>query len=320
MQTQAIAMPVQQAVPTPPRRGIGLFWLRRVLGIHLGRLHHHTPQPLRLPAHYWHSPIPAQPPLISIVVPSLNQGQFLQRTLRSVLNQRYPRLELVVQDGGSHDETLAILRRHERHLEHWESAPDRGQAHAINLGFGHTSGEIMAYLNSDDILLPGTLAYVARYLAEHPKVDAVYGHRVIVDEQDREIGRWVLPPHDGTVLTWADFVPQETLFWRRSTWDRVGSALDESLHFALDWDLLLRFQAAGARIVRLPRFLGGFRLQPEQKTRTLLATIGEQEMSRLRRRCHGREVTSYEIRRAILPYLLRQGLYHHLYKLGLLRY
>src|SRR5262249_23541680 len=144
--------------------------------------------------------------------------------------------------------------------------PDEGQTQAINLGFQHTSGEIMAYLNSDDLLLPGSLAYVAGYMAAHPEVDVVYGHRILIDECDDEVARWVLPRHDDRVLTWANFVPQETLFWRRRIWERVGGTLDASFQFAMDWDLILRFREAGARFVRLPRFLGAFRVHARQKT------------------------------------------------------
>ena len=158
----------------------------------------------------------------------------------------------------------------------------------------------MAYLNSDDLLLPGAVPYVTAYFAAHPEVDVVYGHRVFIDADDQEIGRWVLPPHSDRMLLWADYVPQETLFWRRRIWDRIGGALDESFQFAMDWDLLLRFRNAGARIVRLPRFLGAFRVHPEQKSQALRLSVGEKEMALLRLRQHGREVTRQEIRTAIL--------------------
>ena len=135
-------------------------------------------------------------------------------------------------------------------------------AQAINRGFAHSTGDIMAYLNADDLLLPGSLNFVAAYFEAHPDIDVVYGHRVLIDADGAEIGRWVLPPHEDEVLSWADFVPQETLFWRRDMGERAGGAMDESFRFALDWDLLLRFRDAGARFVRLPRFLGAFRCMP----------------------------------------------------------
>lgn len=223
----------------------------------------------------------------------------------SILNQGYPNLEYFVQDGGSDDGTIDVLKQYSDRLSGWESAPDDGQSQAINLGFARTHGEIMAWLNSDDLFLSGALAYVADYFARHPEVDVVYGHRILIDEQDKEIGRWILPRHDDDALAWADFIPQETLFWRRSIWEKAGGQIDESFRFAMDWDLLLRFRGCGARIVRLPCFLGAFRIHDEQKTSAAIHDVGMEEMRRLRARELGRDVTQAEIRRALVPYLLR---------------
>jgi len=122
--------------------------------------------------------------------------------------------------------------------------------------------------------------------ARHPHGAVVYGHRIIIDAHDQEIGRWIMPRHDPATLEWIDYVPQETLFWRRRAWNAVGG-LDPSFQFALDWDLLARFQQAGARIVRLPYFLGCFRLHSEQKTSAHIHTTGHEEMTRIRTRIHG---------------------------------
>jgi glycosyltransferase involved in cell wall biosynthesis len=310
---------VGRSEPQPPFRVRVKARIRQGLGIRIGTLWHHPPRPVRIPAHYFDPPRLTDPPAIAVATPAFNHGAYLERTIRSVLDQDFAPLEYAVQDGGSMDGTLAILERYRPRLKHAESRGDEGQAQAINLAFAHTTAPIMAYLNSDDLLLPGALHYVAHYFATHPEVDAVYGHRILIDEDDGEIGRWVLPPHDDAVLRWADYVPQETLFWRRSLWERVGGALDESFHFAMDWDLLLRFQDAGARIVRVPRFLGSFRVHVRSKTLTQLTGQGADEMNRLRERCHGRTVTRNEIRQRTLGYVLRQGLCHRLYGLGLLR-
>jgi len=163
----------------------------------------------------------------------------------------------------------------------------------------------MAWLNSDDILLPGTLGYVADYFNRHPEIDVIYGHRILIDENDKQIGRWIVPRHDDKVLSWADYVPQETMFWRRSIWEKAGSQIDESFRFAMDWDLLIRFREAGARFARLPRFLGAFRIHPHQKTSAAISEIGFQEMDRIRERVHGRVPSSLEVRKAVLPYLLK---------------
>ncbi|MFP4307074.1 MAG: glycosyltransferase [Desulfococcaceae bacterium] len=286
----------------------------------LGSLQQHPPRPLAIPARYHRIPRRGDWPRISLVTPSFRQANFIERTLRSVLDQNYPALEYVVQDGGSADGTADILRQYDAVLHRWVSERDGGQTEAINRGFRGTSGEIMAWLNSDDLLLPGSLHYVADHFRRHPEVDAIYGHRVLIDEADREIGRWVLPPHDEKVLTWADFVPQETLFWRRRLWERVGGRVDEDFQFAMDWDLLLRFQEAGARIVRVPRFLGAFRVHTRQKTSADLAETGWREMARLRRRCHGRPVADAEIFPNIRNYLAIHMVLTKLFRAGILRY
>ncbi len=299
-----------------------IIQFRRMFLPRVGVLRQYPPRPIYVPKSYYRKPrIPdTNLPTISIVTPSYNQGRFLEATIQSVLQQNYPSLEYIIQDGGSSDNTREILERYRDHLTYVESAPDRGQAHAINKGFARTTGEIMAWLNSDDILLPGTLWYVADFFRRHPEIDVIYGHRVIINEEGLEIGRWVLPPHDDQVLLWADFIPQESLFWRRRIWEKIGAHLDESFQFALDWDLLLRFQQAGARFYRVPRFLAAFRVHERQKTSQQIHEQGLQEMQRIRQRIHGRVVTQREIEQHIRGYLRRSLIYHFLYRLGILRY
>src|SRR6266536_2586777 len=205
----------------------------------IGRLRHYSPKPLKVPAKYLRAEAPKHAPTIAIVTPSFGQGRFLARTLHSVVSQNYPALEYVVQDGGSTDDTLEVLQRFGKLLTAWASEPDGGQADAINQAFRRTTGEIMGWLNSDDLLLPGSLAYVANYFRAHPSVDVVYGHRIMIDTDDLQIGSWILPKHDDLALTLADYIPQESLFWRRRIWERVGGRVDPSFEYALDWDLLL---------------------------------------------------------------------------------
>jgi glycosyltransferase involved in cell wall biosynthesis len=286
--------------------------IRGLTAARLGVHYHHPPIPLTVPTRYLTTDPPNPAPRISIVTPSFGQGQYIERTLYSVVNQNYPRLEYVVQDGGSKDATVEILRRYSPALAHWASEPDEGQADALNRGFARTSGEIMAYLNSDDLLLPGSLAYVGRYFAAHPDVDVVYGHRVMIDAHDGQVGIWVLPRHDDEVLALIDYVPQETLFWRRSAWEKAGGQIDTSLDFAIDWDLLLRLRESGARMVRVPRFLGAFRVHDEQKTATW-NDVGLIECDKLRRRVHGRAVSHDEAAARTAPYL-RRHVIHHLWE------
>jgi glycosyltransferase involved in cell wall biosynthesis/SAM-dependent methyltransferase len=293
---------------------------RRVLNPRLVRYRQYSPRPIRIPAWYRAS-APAGPwPSVSVVTPCRNAARYLERTLRSVVDQEYPGLEYIVQDGASTDGTLAILERYRGRLASVESEPDTGQADALGRGFRRSTGEILAYLNADDLLLPGALPYVAAYFRMHPEVDVVYGHRVVVDERDREIGRWVLPPHDPEVLSWADWIPQETLFWRRRIWERAGAFVDPTFQFAMDWDLLVRFRDAGARFVRLPRFLGAFRAHDEQKSSRQLRSVGDREMRRIRQRIHGAPVSDAEVSRRVRRYLLRHVVYDRLYRVGLVRY
>jgi glycosyltransferase involved in cell wall biosynthesis len=241
--------------------GAPLVWYFRTL-----------PRPaLPRPGAFTHVTAPDEPllllekaPKISIVTPSYQQGPFLEWTIRSVLKQEYPNLEYVVMDGGSKDETIEILERYQDRLAYCESAPDKGQADAVVRGFEHTSGEIMAYLNSDDLLAPGALHFAARFLTEHPEVDAVYSHRVFIDEQNRVTRYWILPPHHTWMMQRWDYIPQETCFWRRRTYEKVGG-INRDFQFALDYDLFVRFMKYG-RMERANRFLGAFREHPSSKT------------------------------------------------------
>jgi glycosyltransferase involved in cell wall biosynthesis len=248
-------------------------------------------------------------PRVCIVTPSYNQGRFIARTVNSVLDQQYPNLQYVVQDGASTDETIEVLYRYPSGQLTVVSESDSGQSQAINRGFARTSGEIMAWLNSDDILLPNSVNAVVSYFTRHPEVDVIYGNRLLIDEQDRVIGRWVLPGHDAEVLSWADWIPQETLFWRRRIWDRVGAAVDESFRFAMDWDLLLRFRDYGARFHHMRRYLGAFRVHDHQKTSASLNDVGCAEMDRLRGRVLGRIPSAIEINKNIAPFMRRHVFY-----------
>lgn len=258
-------------------------------------------------------------PRIAIVTPSYSQRRFLKATIESVLKQEYPALAYHVQDGASTDGTVDLLRSYGPTLN-WRSEPDTGQANAINSGFRLIIDdcEIMAYLNSDDLLLPNTLAYVASVFQDRPDVDIVYGQRIFINEDGLEIGRAIFPPHDAKALEYIGYVPQETMFWRKRVWDRMGP-IDETFRFALDWDFMLRAQQAGFKMVRLPKFLGCFRIHGKQKTSAMM-NVGLEEMQLLRRRQLGHTPTRFETYRAVAPLLVRQYLYHWMYKLNLLRY
>jgi glycosyltransferase involved in cell wall biosynthesis len=291
-----------QETPAPLSAALRSPVLRRFLP-RLGLLRQYSPRPLRIRRPPDLGVPSSQLPSISLVTPSFQQGHFLRQTIASVFAQHYPRLEYFVQDGGSTDETASILQSFSAQLTGWTIAPDCGQANAINLAFRRTTGEIMGWLNSDDLLLPGALHYVGQFFARHPHVAALYGNRVLIDEQGLDIGRWILPRHDNGILPWVDYVPQETLFWRRSLWDSVGGHIDESLQFAIDWDLLLRFHKAGAQFAHARHFLGAFRVHAEQKTSSQNHTTGAREVELLRRKYLGFTPTFPQIRKRVFWYL-----------------
>jgi glycosyltransferase involved in cell wall biosynthesis len=289
---------------------------RRWLHPPLWTFEQHAPRSLNLKLPSVAPRIPDPAPAFAIVTPTINYGRFLPATIDSILSQNYPRLTYHVQDGGSDDGTVEVLAGYGDRLS-WRSERDDGQANAINRAFTGVDCDIMAYLNSDDILLPGSLADVAGVFAEHPDVDLIYGDRIFIDQDGNEIGRAVLPKHNAKALYWADYVPQETLFWRRRVWDQIGP-LDETFNYALDWDFILRAQAAGLKFLHVPRFLACFRVHDQQKT-AMLYDAGWQEMQRLRLRYLGHEPSQQEIRRALLPYLSRQLILHWMFQAGLCR-
>jgi glycosyltransferase involved in cell wall biosynthesis len=219
-------------------------------------------------------------PRISIVTPSFNQGKYIEWTVRSVLMQRYPELEYIVMDGGSTDNTREVLEKYADHFSYCVSEKDDGQADAISRGLDRSTGEIMAWLNSDDMLAPDALQFVAHFFRQHPEIDAIYGHRVNVIESNQVASYWILPPHSNYLMKRWDLIPQETCFWRRRLFERCGN-IDKSFHFALDYDLFLRYMKAG-QFHRVNRFFGAFRYHSDAKTSRLLADVGQKEIRRVR--------------------------------------
>ena len=249
---------------------------------------HYEPREISVATNLAADPAVNNYPRISIVVPSYNHGRFIGQTLQSIVSQDYPDLELIVVDGGSGDETVEIIAQYANHIKWWVSEPDGGQANAINKGMSHTTGEILAWLNSDDCLMPGALFRVARQFLASDDTDVVYGHRVLINESGQDVGKWVLPGHRKFILSYADFIPQETMFWRAGLWHKVGGRLDESFRFAMDWELIRRFVDTNAKFKLIPAFLGQFRMHGMQKTNADIETDGFREMEIIRRQCRQR--------------------------------
>lgn len=208
--------------------------------------------------------MPQLGPSVSIVTPSFNQGTFIDATIRSVLEQDYP-AEYFVADGGSTDETVAILQRYNGKLV-WVSEKDRGQSHAINKGFSRTTGEILGWLNSDDTYAPGAISAVVKFFQDHPDVMMVYGDAEYIDADGRPIARCahIEPFNLRRLVHYSDFIVQPACFFRREAFEAVGG-VDESLNYCMDYDLWLKI-AGRYKVAYLPRVLAHFRWFGDNKT------------------------------------------------------
>ena len=204
------------------------------------------------------------PPLVTVVTPSFNQGRFVRATIESVLKQDYPRIEYLIMDGGSTDETVSILREYSDRIR-WVSEPDRGQADAINKGWRRAAGSIVAYLNSDDVYLPGAITHAVTALEAHPEAAAVYGEGYHVDEAGAILEPYPTEPFDADRLREVCFICQPTVFLRRDAVERAGY-LDESLRYCMDYDLWIRLARAGKTFRHTPHHLANTRLHADTKT------------------------------------------------------
>lgn len=217
--------------------------------------------------------LPSDLPLVSLITPSYNQAEFLEASLQSALNQTYPRLEYIVMDGGSTDGSAGIIARaaarHPGRLAHWESQPDRGQAHAINKGLERATGDLLGWLNSDDVLLPDTVERVVQVFRQRPDVDVVYGRLERIDASGAPIPTPNLPKDRVTMdkahVIGECIVNQPGSFWRRRIMQRVG-LLDERLRYNMDYEYWIRMALAGAIFLRLDEPVACFRLSAGSKT------------------------------------------------------
>ncbi len=203
-------------------------------------------------------------PRISVVTPSFNQVAFVESTIRSVVDQQYPALEYVVIDGGSTDGSVEIIEKYQNDLSFWASEPDRGHAHALNKGFARTTGEIMGWINSSDAHYPWTLDTTAEIFSQLPQVEWIMG---IPTEFGLSGGpRSVSPAYSNIYDILAGDcrgIQQESVFWRRSLWEKAGGALNEGLKAAADFDLWLRFFRL-AQLYHVQTVLAGFRVHEDR--------------------------------------------------------
>jgi glycosyltransferase involved in cell wall biosynthesis len=227
-----------------------------------------------------------QEPLVTIVTPSYNQGCFIRATIESVLSQDYPHVEYIVMDGGSTDETVSVVKDYASRLT-FISEKDRGQSHAINKGFHMAKGSILAWLNSDDLYLPGCIRSAVAAFQSNAAAGAVYGEGYLIDYSGSTSCRF---PHTQPFDLWklthlSDYILQQSVYFRKDVLDDLGY-LDESLHFTMDWDILIRI-GMKYQLEYVPEYMGCLREYPEAKS---FAGGGRraQEIQRLLRRHTGR--------------------------------
>ncbi len=256
----------------------------------------------------------SETPRISVVVPSYNQGEYLEETLLSILSQGYPDLELIVMDGGSTDDSVAIIRRYQEQIAFWRSHKDGGQSAAISEGFARATGEILAWLNSDDCYEPGTLARIAEVFRRRPEVVLVYGDYFVV----RESGQKVLKRKvscDFKVMAHAYLmIPQPSAFWTRAAYEAVGG-LDVTLRYVMDYDFFLKMAKSyrADRIVHVREPLSAFRLHQGSKSVSEMADFKPETRQVVRRHVGSRAdwqrvgLHYFYLLKVELMYLLQRG-------------
>ena len=205
--------------------------------------------------------------LVSVVVPNLNKGQYLQECLESIIRQDYAEVEIIAVDGGSSDNSIEIFEKYRSHLSELIVEQDNGQAHAINKGFRKSSGEIVTWLNSDDIFLPDAINTVVETFTENPSLDLMYGNGLFIDERSRALRAFIeVEPYDRyRLLNCSDYIMQPTAFYRRRALEQIGY-LDETLHFAFDWDLWCKLALLSDSVQYVQPFIAATRIYPSTKT------------------------------------------------------
>jgi len=203
-------------------------------------------------------------PQISVITPSFNQASYLEETILSVLDQNYEPLQFIIIDGGSSDESVAVIRKYEDRISYWVSEKDRGQAHAINKGLSRATGDIVAYLNSDDLYLSGAFAAVVSYFQQRPECEWLCGDtRMFGEQHETRIISATVPKSAAHALSWAYDAPQPGMFWRRSL---LSEGFDERWRYCFDHELYVRLLLAGHKCEHLPQTLAAYRLHATSKT------------------------------------------------------
>jgi glycosyltransferase involved in cell wall biosynthesis len=203
-------------------------------------------------------------PKISVITPSFNQGDYIEETIRSVIMQNYPNLEYIIIDGGSNDNTVDIIKKYENSISYWVSEQDEGQSSAINKGFKRSSGDIIAWLNSDDIYLADTFIQMIRCINKFPDAGMIYGDYFQKNESTGTLIRINGGDFNFNRLIWDNYIPQPTVFMKSELLKTIGY-LDESYHYTMDYDYWIRVSQEYP-VAYCPQLLAQFRFHPESKS------------------------------------------------------
>jgi glycosyltransferase involved in cell wall biosynthesis len=214
--------------------------------------------------------------IVSIITPSFNQALYLEQTILSVLEQDYPDIEYIVIDGGSTDHSLDIIKKYKSKLAYWVSENDKGQAEAINKGFARAAGDIVAWLNSDDYYLPGTIRAAVKAFEENPDVVLLYGNMLAVDEHGRTFNTLTYKQLTHEDLLCFQIIGQPAVFMRRSALQKTNG-LDPTFHFLLDHHLWIHL-AQGGKILHVPQTWAAARYHAEAKNRAKAAEFGREAL------------------------------------------
>lgn len=222
-------------------------------------------------------------PKISIITPSLDQGKFLEDTILSVLNQNYPNLDYIIIDGGSTDNSIEIISKYKKKLTYWISEPDKGQTNAINKGFEKATGDIINWINSDDLLAPGSLNCLTKEIRNSPNADFYFGDYRVIDKNGREIFSRKSPPYNFNTLFYGRQLScQPAVFFKRSLLENIGY-LDESFNFCMDTEFWIRAACKGAKFKQVKFYIAITRFHDQAKTTRMQQILHDEHKMVVRR-------------------------------------
>ena len=232
-------------------------------------------------------------PKISVITPSYNQVDFLERTIKSVINQNYPNIEFIIIDGGSDDGSIEIIKKYEKYISYWVSEKDNGQSHAINKGLTIATGEWVAWQNSDDIYYPEAFNHIAEAAQKNSECNLIVGNMNLIDQNDNLIrDLHFVKPSYGAMVAEGMVLSNQVSFWRRKVHQQIGW-MDESLHLGFEFDWFLRL-TKHTESCSVNEYLGAFRIQPEAKTQKM--PTENNQMYLLVRKRHNAFMPNWKIR------------------------